>query len=101
MKVNFHKVKALKRRLLDILACPICKSYPLDIYIFDEKEEIVEALLVCNSCNRWYPIIEEIPHMLPDELRDGKDDLPFMRKWKEKFPKVVLDNGKPFNEKNI
>jgi uncharacterized protein YbaR (Trm112 family) len=92
---------ALKLRLMDILACPICKSHPLNLYVFEEKDEIVDGLLVCNSCNRWYPIIEEIPHMLPDELRDGKDDLPFMKKWKEKFPEATLKDGKPFNEKNL
>ncbi len=91
----------MKRRLLDILACPICKSYPLELYVFEEKEEINEGLMVCNKCDRWYPIIDEIPHMLPDELRDGKDDLPFMKKWKEKFPKATLEKGKPFNVKNI
>jgi len=40
--------------------------------------------------------------MLPDELREEKDELPFMRKWKNKFPKKILSQGKPFNlkEKN-
>ena len=86
---------------MDILACPICKHYPLDLYVFDEKEEIIEGLIVCQACGRWYPIIEEIPFMLPDELRDGKDDLPFLKKWKEKFPERTLKEGKPFNEKSI
>jgi len=88
----------LKRRLLDILACPICKHHPLELYVFEEQIEIDEGLLVCTSCNRWYPIIEAIPHMLPDELRDGKDDLPFLKKWKAKFPKTTLTKGKPFSE---
>jgi hypothetical protein len=35
--------------------------------------------------------------MLPDELRNEKDELPFMRKWKQKFPKKILTEGKPFN----
>ena len=91
----------MKRRLMDILACPICKSYPLDLYVFEENEEIAEGLLVCNSCSRWYPIIEEIPFMLPDELRDGSDDLPFLRKWKQRFPEDILGKGKPFNKKNL
>lgn len=91
----------MKRRLMDILACPICKSHPLELHVFEEKEEIAEGLLVCSSCGRWYPIIEEIPYMLPDQLRDGKDDLPFMKKWREKFPEATLKKGKPFNEKDI
>ena len=86
---------------MDILACPICKSYPPELYVFEEKDEIAEGLIVCKQCGRWYPIIEEIPYMLPDELRDGRDDLPFLRKWKNRFPADTLKNGKPFNEKNI
>lgn len=94
-------VESLKKRLMEILACPICKKHPLNLYIFVEMEEIKEGLIVCDSCGRWYPIIDEIPYMLPDELRDGKDDLPFMIKWREKFPINTLKKGKPFNEKNL
>ena len=86
---------------MDILACPICKDYPLDLQVFEEGREIVEGLIVCKKCYRWYPIVDEIPIMLPDWLRDGKDDLPFLKKWKEKFPKEVLEKGKPFNERSL
>ncbi len=82
---------------MDILACPICKHHPLDLAAFEEKEEIEEGILICKNCSRWYPIIETIPHMLPDELRDAKEDLDFLNKWKEKIPASVLKNGKPFN----
>ncbi len=86
---------------MDILACPICKHYPLDLYVFEENEEITEGLINCQSCKRWYPIIDEIPHMLPDELRDGKDDRPFLKKWRASFPETILREGKPFNQKSI
>ena len=86
---------------MDILACPICKNFPLDLHVFEEKEEIVEGLLVCRSCNRWYPIIDEIPHLLPDQLREAADDGTFMRKWSGRFPETILKGGKPFNEKNL
>jgi len=87
----------MKRRLLDILACPICKHHPLDLMIFQEKDEIEEGMLTCSSCGRWYPIIETIPHMLPDDLREYKDDTDFLIKWKEKVPGAILKEGKPFN----
>jgi uncharacterized protein YbaR (Trm112 family) len=87
----------LKKTLLDILACPICKSHPLELHIFEEKEEIVSGLLVCTSCNRYYPVIDEIPHMLPDELRNHDEDLGFLKVWESKVPKKILDEGKPFN----
>ena len=82
---------------MDILACPIDKHYPLELHIFEENEEITSGVIVCPKCNRWYPIRDEIPEMLPDELRDEKDELPFMKKWKEKFPKEILLSGNPFN----
>ena len=86
---------------MDILACPICKHYPLDLHVFEKNEEIKEGLIICQMCKRWYPIIDEIPHMLPDELRDGKDDLPFFKKWKSNFPVSILEEGKPFNQKSM
>lgn len=89
----------MKRRLMEILACPICKHHPLDLHVYEEKDEIVEGLIVCSECNRWYPIRDEIPEMLPDELRKSHEDLPFLKKWKEKVPPKILEEGKPFNLK--
>ncbi|OYT53751.1 Trm112 family protein [Candidatus Bathyarchaeota archaeon] len=89
----------MKRRLMDFLACAICKSHPLELYVFEEKDEIVEGLLVCPNpeCKMWYPIIDEIPHCLPPDLRNKKEDLAFLKKWKDKIPEKVLKEGKPFN----
>ncbi len=81
---------------MEILACPICKHHPLQLYIFEERKEIVEGLILCDKCKRWYPIIDEIPHMLPDELRDKEEDLTFLKKWKEKLPEKVIKEGKPY-----
>ena len=87
----------IKRRLMDLLACPIDKYYPLELYVFEEREEIVEGLIVCPKCLRWYPIRDEIPELLPDELRNKKEELSFLQKWKDKIPRKILLNGKPFN----
>ena len=86
----------MKKRLMDILACPIDKSYPLELHVFEESDEIVSGILICPKCNRWYPIIEEIPHMLPDDLREENEDVAFLRKWKEKIPQRTLAEGRPF-----
>jgi uncharacterized protein YbaR (Trm112 family) len=91
----------VKKALMEMLACPICKHHPLDLHVFHEDQEVVEGVIVCTQCHRWYPIIEEIPYMLPDELRDGKDDLPFLRKWKARFPHEVLREGRPFNAASV
>jgi uncharacterized protein YbaR (Trm112 family) len=85
---------------MEILACPIDKHHPLDLHVFEEKDEIVEGLIVCPKCNRWYPNREEIPEMLPDELRKESEDLPLLKKWKDKAPQNIVSEGKPFNLKS-
>ena len=92
-----HEGLNIKKKLMEILACPIDKHYPLELYIFEEKDEIVEGLIVCPKCSRWYPIRDEIPEMLPDELRKENEDLPFLKKWKGKIPEKIQLEGKPFN----
>jgi len=94
--MDLNPRQRLKRRLLDILACPIDKHYPLELHVFEEKEEITEGLLVCTECNRWYPISDEIPQMLPDDLREAKEDLEWLSKWKSQVPEKVLTQGQPF-----
>jgi len=72
------------------------KHYPLELHVFEEKEQIAEGLLVCSECGRWYPIIDEIPELLPDDLREPKREIEWLRAWSEKVPEKVLSAGKPF-----
>jgi len=59
----------MKRSLLDILACPVCKG-DLELVVEEEnEEEILTGKLICNKCNIEYPIEDGIPNMLPPELR--------------------------------
>ena len=88
----------MQRKLLDILACPIDKHYPLELLELNTKEElIVDGVLLCSQCERYYPIIEEIPVMLPDNLRNRKEDTGFLEKWKAKLPDKVVHGGKPWS----
>lgn len=88
----------MQRKLLDILACPIDKHYPLELLEFTLRDDvIVEGALLCAECGRYYPIVEEIPTMLPDNLRTRKDDIAFLEKWKEKLPDRVVHGGKPWS----
>lgn len=131
----------MKLRLMDLLACPMCKKFPLKLLVFkmekrdrpkelpskcplycalkdgwvkdvkpgdDEcldcfSREVVEGLIICEGCYRWYPVIDEIPHMLPDDLRvmDPDEELEFMRRWLNKFPEEILKSGKPFDEESL
>lgn len=125
----------MKYRLLDLLACPICKKFPLKHIVIEEaettlktevpskpfcelycgflgvrlegkvetpceecfKREIVTGVLYCGSCGRWYPVDEEIPRMLPDELREEKYEVAFLKKYRDKIPEEILLRGKPYN----
>ena len=94
----------MRRSMLDILACPIDKYYPLELIEIDTAEDktinenvIIEGVLFCSQCSRFYPIIEEIPVMLPDELRDKEKDIQFLQKWHEKIPSKIIKNGHPWH----
>ncbi|MEM3382814.1 MAG: Trm112 family protein [Nitrososphaerales archaeon] len=130
----------MKYRLMNILACPICKTFPLQLIVFNEMKKassifvvnpcdeycsynksriddlknkdisldckdclqinIVEGILICQNCGRWYPIMDEIPRMLPDELRNKERDKDFLIKNKERIPNETLSKGKPINLSN-
>ncbi|HDN74016.1 hypothetical protein B6U96_13450 [Archaeoglobales archaeon ex4484_92] len=59
----------MRRDLLDILACPICKSDLELIVEQEDEEEIISGKLICKKCKTVYPIEDGIPNMLPPELR--------------------------------
>jgi uncharacterized protein YbaR (Trm112 family) len=130
----------MKKHMLDILACPMDKNYPLDLIELHVKEfeddnlreskfpnddkntkknnltvnqeneirgdvnkdkdkviVIIEGILYCKKCLRFYPIIDEIPIMLPDELREKEKDLEFLNKWKNNIPQKILGNANPWH----
>ncbi|MCK5659860.1 MAG: methytransferase partner Trm112 [Methanosarcinales archaeon] len=59
----------MKRELMDILACPLCKG-DLELTITEETDEIVSGTFYCSKCDEHYPIEDGIPNMLPPEMRD-------------------------------
>jgi uncharacterized protein YbaR (Trm112 family) len=59
--------------------------------------EISSGILFCSKCNRWYPIIDTIPRMLPDEYRDKDEELQFFKKNEQFLDKNILQKDlKPF-----
>lgn len=56
----------MDKKLLDILACPLCKSTL--IYKQDAQE------LLCKADRLAFPIRDGIPVMLEDEARELSDD---------------------------
>ena len=59
----------MKRDLMEILACPVCKG-DLELRVEDEEgDEVVTGALYCAPCDESYPIEDTIPNLLPPELR--------------------------------
>ncbi len=84
----------MKKRLLDLIVCPICKGN-LNLTIFKteigKNPEISDGLLHCK-CNSWYPIIRGIPRILPMPLQKkilNQDWGKFLIKYRERFPKYI------------
>lgn len=56
----------VKKELLDILACPICKV-KVD---YDKKN----GKIICPECGRKYPIEDGIPVMLVERAEEDKSE---------------------------
>ncbi|MBL6986428.1 MAG: Trm112 family protein [Gammaproteobacteria bacterium] len=56
----------MDKKLLDILACPLCKS-PL---IYDKTKQE----LICKADRIAFPIRDDIPVMLEDDARELTND---------------------------
>ena len=51
---------AIDAKLLEILACPLCKT---EVRLTQDGTG-----LLCGTCNRRYPIVDDIPIMLIEEV---------------------------------
>jgi uncharacterized protein YbaR (Trm112 family) len=57
----------MKRELMKILACPVCKG-ELELTVVEENtKEIVSGSLYCRKDKITYPIVDTIPNLLPPE----------------------------------
>jgi uncharacterized protein len=62
-------VMPMRKDLMEILACPMCKS-ELTLTIDEEKDdEVIRGTLYCAKCDERYPIEDSIPNLLPPDLR--------------------------------
>ncbi len=88
----------MNKKMMEILACPIDKHFPLELVILLSNEEIIsEGAIFCSKCSRFYPIVDEIPIMLPDELRDKNQDIEFLKKHKGSLPEKIVNKGLPWH----
>ncbi|MFB5612184.1 MAG: Trm112 family protein [Nitrosarchaeum sp.] len=88
----------MNKSMMSILACPIDKNHPLELYEIKEKNNVVsEGVLFCSKCSRFYPIIEEIPIMLPDELRNKAQEIEFLTNNKKNLPEKIINTSNPWH----
>lgn len=88
----------MNKKMMEILACPMDKHFPLELVALSSKDEIIsEGAIFCTKCSRFYPIIDEIPIMLPDELRDKNQDMEFLKKHKNSLPEKIVNKGLPWH----
>ncbi len=79
--------------MMDMLACPMDGYYPLELHECKSKEDtVLVGAIYCTKCKRFYPIIDGIPVMLPDELRDKKLDSDFIRENADKIPEKIKNS---------
>ena len=59
----------MKKELMDILVCPVCKG-ELQLSVEEENEaEIITGSLYCSGCDVHYPVEDSIPNLLPPEQK--------------------------------
>ena len=57
----------MKKELMSILVCPVCKG-KLELKTETESDnEIISGALFCPRCGVNYPITDTIPNLLPPE----------------------------------
>jgi uncharacterized protein YbaR (Trm112 family) len=87
----------MKQSFLNKLACPFDKN-DLSIKIYkQDQDEILEGVLTCSHCQRYYPILQGIPIMSPDEFREISLEAPLLEKWGER---LLVEGGAPVFQLN-
>jgi uncharacterized protein len=75
------------------LCCPVDKSdLELNIFLQDIDKNIIEGLLTCSHCKRYYPIIHGVPVMSPDEYREKELELPLIKKWQHQLNEKMVND---------
>lgn len=71
-----RKSTNIKRSLVDIIVCPVCKG-KLELTVTGENErEIVSGLLYCPDCRIKYDVTDTVPNLLPPDPRDYPESSP-------------------------
>ena len=89
----------MRRRLLDMLVCPLCGG-ALGLKAFrKESNEVMDGLLECRGCRKSFPVIGGIPRMLPSSMINAQLLQGFAKTYGSKVPSDVKEAGAPTGEK--
>lgn len=47
------------------------------------------GIFICQKCGRWFPIYDGIPHLLPDNQRDEKEERNRLGEFNEKLNRIL------------
>jgi len=91
----------MKPETINKLCCPFDKAdLSLQIITQDIEKNILEGLLSCKQCNRYYPIIKGIPIMSPDEYRELDLEQPVIESWKNHLEGKEMKNFRLIDAKD-
>lgn len=92
--------------LFDLLLCPYCGLGPPvpELQLFKLKSSEIKhgirihfGVIYCEGCSRFWMINDEILYMPPDNIRDKKKELDFLKQWENKLPSYIVRKAKPYN----
>lgn len=63
----------MRRDLMDILACPVCRGALQLIEEHADDGDVITGTLRCAACPEDYPITDSIPNLLPPDMRDESE----------------------------
>ena len=72
----------------------VLTKYSSSTYLRDGKQDVdnvdvKKGLLVCGECGHWYPVLNFVPELLSDHLRDWEKDVKFLSEFSESLPKKL------------
>ncbi len=100
----------MRKIILSLLKCPVCQKGDLELkhvrtafFIVKNKhkEECVEQGLVrCSACHARFPIIEEIPVLLPQEMM-SPEEIRFLNEYDESQKTDIVEYTPPTPEQRF
>ena len=82
----------MKRKLLEVLCCPVCESQFL-LRVFEKKgEEVFSGKLTCQKCSNEYSIVDSIPRFLKRENLQSTHKS-FTEQWKFRLKDKFEENA--------